>query len=92
MKPAVFEGKTFRCANEAHWPPPHSAIGSAEQVRFRFDDAVYERMKAWERVCGLKQMEASKCQGCQFLRNEMGQPLVASGPPTYRPPTYRKRK
>ena len=90
MKPVLFGDKTYRCANETFWPPVHSAIGSSEEVRFRFPDEVYERMKAWERACGLKEMQPSKCHTCAFLRNEMGIPLnqTATGLPA--PPIYRR--
>lgn len=90
MKPATFDGESYRCANEAFWPPPHASIGSAEEIRFRFPEAVYERMKAWERACGLKEMEKDKCIDCQFLRNPKGIPVtttVTSSPP---PPMYRR--
>ena len=90
MKSATFDGKTYRCANEAFWPPVHSAIGSSEEVRFRFPDDVYERMKAWERTCGLKEMQSHKCRSCQFLRNEMGIPINQTSAPSLAPPMYRR--
>jgi len=90
MKPATFDGKTYRCANETFWPPVHAAIGSSEEIRFRFPDAVYERMKAWERVCGLKEMSESKCFGCSFLRDEKGIPVSVTISSNPAPPMYRR--
>ena len=90
MKPTTFDDKTYRCVNEKFWPPVHAAIGSSEDVRFRFPDAVYERMKAWERACGLKEMQADKCLKCQFLRGANGGPVDPSSPVLFAPPMYRR--
>ncbi len=86
MDPIEVEGKQYRCSNESIWPPIEIGVygPTAEHVRYIVSDVRYQRIKTWENLCGLRQMEAPKCLGC---------PLVtcggeAVGPQTSAAPVY----
>ena len=62
------EGKQLVCSNADFWPPPEIEYlaDTAEELRYSVPDVVYQRLKTWEQVCGLKVMDASKCSGCNL--------------------------
>jgi hypothetical protein len=91
MKPISVDGITYRCSQEDVWPPAHSKIGDAETIRGQYSELVYARMKTWEALCGLTDMDASKCMTCPFLRDALGKPLESS-PPRKHPPMYNSRR
>lgn len=56
----------------AHWKtfPPPGAGEDIENLRVNkaVDDAQYNRLKLWERICGLTEMQESKCLACPHRR------------------------
>jgi hypothetical protein len=64
-------GKTekYICAHWRVFPPP-GAGEDAENLRVNkaIDDAQYNRLKLWERICGLTKMAESKCMSCPHRR------------------------
>ena len=40
---------------------------SPEELRYVFPGVVYRRLKTWEQVCGLMEMEADKCSQCPHV-------------------------
>ena len=86
MAPLQVEGKEYRCANETIWPPIEIEVygPTAEHVRYIVSDVKYQRIKTWEQMCGLRQMEADKCLGCSLATHE-GEPVIkrSSGHPVY---------
>jgi len=86
MCPLEVDGKEYRCANEAIWPPIEIEVygPTAEHVRYIVSDVKYQRIKTWEKLCGLRQMEATKCLKCPLVTHE-GEPLAkrSAGYPVY---------
>jgi hypothetical protein len=83
LKPIEFEEnghkKTLSCRHSDVWPPGWSKSGQAvEALRAQglLDAEQYERAKTWERVCGLHEMNASKCLGCPNAMRADGLPVV----------------
>ena len=69
MSPIEVGNKELECRNAAFWPPleiEHLA-DSSEELRFRVPDVVYQRIKTWEQVCGLLQMNPDKCLTCPYV-------------------------
>lgn len=65
-KEAVLE-----CLHGDIWPPVHVTIEEpieAQRASGLISDHKYEQIKTWERVCGLKEMDASKCITCPLVR------------------------
>jgi len=56
----------------AHWRafPPAGAGGDEEELRSSgvLDQEQYDRLRIWQRDCGLMAMEASKCLACPHRR------------------------
>jgi len=61
--------QTYICAHWRTFPPP-GAGGEVEALRANghLDDGQYNRLRLWERDCGLMHMEESKCLGCPHRR------------------------
>jgi hypothetical protein len=61
--------QTYICV---HWRtfPPAGAGEDAESLRANatLDTAQYERLRLWQRVCGLFHMEKGKCLACPHRR------------------------
>lgn len=83
MKPLQQEGEeVLRCAHEKIWPPPQLHLipkpygTDVEYLRFRIPDEIYLKVKTWQGVCGLTQMEPQKCSSCPHLLrgSELPQP------------------
>lgn len=88
-------GETFEiyCQYEEQWPPAHALIGESfedQRAQGLLDESTYERVKVWQRVCGLTAMDAEKCSGCEHAMVELhkGQPvkLATYNDPVRRPP------
>ena len=86
MPPIEIEGVEHRCGNACFWPPLEIEClgGSAEDLRYAVPDVVYQRLKTWERVCGLMEMSPSKCPSCPLL--------VVGGKPVKEPGTGKARQ
>lgn len=67
---------TLTCKHAATWPPHWHRFGTADQLREDFLPVDYERARTWERMCGLQEMNASKCPTCPSALKEDGQPAV----------------
>ena len=77
------DGSQYECANKDLWPPvevtaykeelvdpllqEHPNIPMAEAFRGVLPDVVYQRIKTWEQVCGLLEMDAGKCVLCPHV-------------------------
>jgi len=61
--------ETYICVHWKTFPPP-GAGGDAENLRANnaIDDAQYQRLKLWEKVCGLFDMMEEKCLQCPHRR------------------------
>tara|TARA_R110000824_G_scaffold23518_5_gene84247 strand:- start:475 stop:693 length:219 start_codon:yes stop_codon:yes gene_type:complete len=57
---------------------------TAVDARDHVDEAEYERLRTWERVCGLREMDAAKCASCPYV-NIDGKLAVQPGTKTHRP-------
>ena len=75
---------TLTCSRGREWPPLEAvAYGpTAEDAREKVKPHVYERIKVWERVCGLFEMSLDKCPGCPHLEvnGVIATPPEKSGP------------
>lgn len=60
------------CLHWRMWPPlAVTALGrTPEGLRdsHEIDQNEYQRIKVWERVCGLREMDAGKCLKCPLVR------------------------
>ena len=100
LKPitTTFQGQTvaLHCHHEAVWPPVHTYLGDPEELRKSkvIDAHKYEQLKTWKRVCGLQEMEESKCSECPLARMKTDQGLVpfVKQLETVKPPFARKKK
>lgn len=77
MKPLTIKtdggAVTLLCKHRGDWPPVHAFLGeSFDELRAAkdIDDHKYEQLKVWERTCGLKQMNESKCPTCPLAMIE----------------------
>lgn len=75
MKPLrIVEGDkpvSYACAHWRTWPPPAMKVGlTPEELRAGGDvnEVQYQRIKVWERVCNLLEMEIEKCRTCPHVR------------------------
>lgn len=73
-------GKDHACAHAAIWPPLEITVyqATAEELRYTVEDVVYQRLRTWEQVCGLLEMDAAKCVQCPHVIVD-GQPLREPG-------------
>lgn len=84
FKPLDHEGSRYTCRNAKVWPPSHALLEDSFQLlrdNKEITELEYERLRTWERVCGLTEMKASKCMTCPHLLNEEGV-AINTGPPT----------
>ena len=71
--------KIISCRHSDTWPPGWSRSGqSVEVLRAQglLDAEQYERAKTWDRVCGLQEMNASKCPTCVHAMHSNGLPTM----------------
>lgn len=79
LKPIVIDGVgTVHCKHSNIWPPHWAKFGTAQSLKWRFNNTQYERARTWETVCGLMEMEQSKCKTCPHALKEDNAPLVPS--------------
>ena len=75
MKPTTAKAKypqgaqdiEILCRHESHWPPVHATLGhSFEEQRASgsITEIKYQQLKVWESMCGLQEMEPTKCLTC----------------------------
>ena len=68
FKPVEEEGEVYTCQNAQHWPPIHIVVhGTAEDVRENESNHIFQKVRVWEQVCGLLEMDMSKCRTCPYL-------------------------
>lgn len=69
MQPVEEDGITHRCSNADFFPPPEAQYLSQvpEDLRYSVPDLVYQRLKTWQQVCGLLEMDLDKCVKCPHL-------------------------
>jgi hypothetical protein len=57
----------LHCKHRDQWPPAHARL-DATPIALRqsgvIDEAKYQQLQTWEKVCGLKAMDADKCATC----------------------------
>lgn len=83
------EGKVLTCKQAEFWPPSEvRAYGSVQRARKKVTEQRYEQLRTWERVCGLSQMDRSKCLSCPNLVID-GKPVTVPGVKTPHPPNVR---
>jgi hypothetical protein len=84
-------GKVLTCTRGHDWPPLEIvAYGpTAEDAREKIKPAQYERVKVWERTCGLLKMSEDKCPQCPLVARD-GEPALLPGSSGPVPKTYRK--
>ena len=61
------DGAEHTCSQASYWPPVEVEAydgASAQELRYEVTDLIYQRIRTWERVCGLMKMDASKCLSC----------------------------
>ena len=80
MPPIEIDGVEYGCGNADVWPPleiEHLA-DTAEELRYTVPDLVYQRLKTWERACGILRMSEDKCPTCPFVMID-GEPATKAG-------------
>lgn len=68
FKPIQEEDTTYSCKNK-NWPPVHVKVYGTdlEEIRQEVTNQEYHKLKTWERVCGLLEMELEKCKSCPYV-------------------------
>jgi hypothetical protein len=60
-------GVTLLCKHREEWPPAHARLPQTP-VQLRqsgaIDEAKYQQLQTWQKVCGLLTMQAEKCSVC----------------------------
>ncbi len=92
LEPVRSEGDTYECAHKAIWPPIEviayqaelidplpPGVPIAEAFRGVLSDLVYQRVRTWEQVCGLREMSADKCLSCPHVVKNGKAPEVGTG-------------
>jgi len=65
------EGNTLSCSMGLDWPPIEVvAYGSSEEAKEHVTDPDMQRIAVWEKLCGLRKMDISKCLSCKFVLQE----------------------
>lgn len=69
--------ETIHCQNAGAFPPIHLHLmepgETPEDLRgTRLTEAQYQRIKVWERVCNLSEMDATKCVACPHCMVQIG--------------------
>ena len=65
MGEAILEGKRLTCSLGVEWPPVEvSAYGSVEEAIEHLEDSEVQRLRVWEKVCGLLRVDPEKCKSC----------------------------
>jgi len=80
MERLLLEGVEHQCKHEQLWPPIEvQAYGpTAEHVRYKVSNVRYQRVKTWEQVCGLHEMNSGKCPSCPHVVID-GVPATSAG-------------
>jgi hypothetical protein len=93
------ETVTLLCTHRDIWPPAHARLGStpdALRAGKVIDDAKYQQLQTWEKVCGLMEMSGDKCPTCPLALHENGTghlvPFAPDGKPTRRLPPFARAK
>ena len=63
-------GKDHACAHAGIWPPLEIIayeVKEAQELRYVVSDVVYQRLRTWEQVCGLREMDEAKCPQCPHV-------------------------
>lgn len=71
LQPLTVGSTTYTCKNAAVWPP-FRGIKLRESIEEQrafglIEDAEYEQLKTWQRVCGLAEMSEAKCPTCPYV-------------------------
>ena len=62
------ERPDLTCAMGQVWPPIQIKVfGSVEGARPHVDPATYDRLRVWDRACGLTAMEPERCLTCRHV-------------------------
>ena len=85
------DGSVYECAHGDHWPPIEviayqtdlidplpPGVPIAEAFRGVLSDVVYQRIRTWEQVCGLREMSVDKCVSCPHAIKD-GQKVTGVG-------------
>lgn len=94
LDPLVLDDdETITCRHARIWPPARAVLldESIEEQRAMGDITTeeYERLRTWQRVCGLKAMNAEKCPACPHAIDEDGKQYIDN---PRRPLPYSTRK
>lgn len=83
MPPMMDGGKKYECRNAMFWPPPEIEYlaDTAEELRYSVPNVVYQRIKTWEKMCGIMGMQADKCPTCPLVIVD-GKPATRTGSPS----------
>lgn len=86
-------GETISCRHASIWPPVRAVAlqESIEAQRMAGDitNQEYERLRTWERVCGLAAMDPEKCTTCPYAIDDEGKQYIDN---PRRPLPYSTRK
>lgn len=88
---------TLCCKHDREWPPIQALLeDSPEDLRAmkEIDESQYQRVKVWQRVCGLRAMNTDKCPTCPNAMVEApGQrkPFLEGTPKSGPPPFVRAK-
>ena len=72
--PNTDEKVTLHCTHAEEWPPTHVKLSrSIEDQRASgfIDEAKYQQILVYKRVCGLLDMEEGKCSECPLALHEV---------------------
>jgi hypothetical protein len=64
------DGAGHTCSQAPFWPPVEiEAYGetSAQALRYVVSDLIFQRIRTWEQVCGLMEMNPNKCLTCPYV-------------------------
>ncbi len=64
-----YEGKTLSCSMGFEWPPIEVvAYGSPEDAQEHVTDPAMQRIRVWQKVCGLREVDSAKCPTCKYVQ------------------------
>jgi hypothetical protein len=63
------QGQTLSCGMVKYWPPVEVEVygDDVESLRYKVPDLLFRRLKTWASVCGVFEMDASKCRKCPHV-------------------------
>jgi len=93
LEPVHSEGDVYECAHRGIWPPIEVSayqeelidplppgVPIAEAFRGVLSDLVYQRVRTWEQVCGLRDgMSMDKCLSCPHVVKNGKAPEAGTG-------------